>query len=94
MKLTMFTDPGHGWVRVKRDVLGRMGIEDKISRYSYQRGEYVYLEEDCDLTVLSLALEAAGKKLELVQRHTNRSSKIRSYSCYFYNKPQSTIESN
>jgi hypothetical protein len=90
----MFTDPGHGWVRVKRDVLGRMGIEDRISRYSYQRGEYVYLEEDCDLTVLFKALELAGKKLELVQRHTNRSSKIRSYSCYFYKKPQSTPVSN
>jgi len=87
MKLTMFTDPGHGWVRVKRDVLTKLGIEDKISRYSYQRGEYVYLEEDCDLTVLSLALEAAGKKLELVEQYTNRSSKIRSYSCYFYRKP-------
>jgi hypothetical protein len=94
MKLTYFTDPGHGWVRVKRDVLGRMGIEDRISQYSYQRGEYVYLEEDCDLTVLFKALELDGKKLELVERHTNRSSKIRSYSCYFYRKPQSTIESN
>ena len=86
MKLTYFTDPGHGWVRVKRDVLGRMGIEDRISQYSYQRGEYVYLEEDCDLTVLSKALDLSGQKLELVERHTNRSSKIRSYSCYYHTK--------
>lgn len=86
MKLTYFTDPGHGWVRVKRDVLAKLAIADKISPYSYQRGDYAYLEEDCDLSVLSKALESAGKKLELVTKRTDRSSKIRSYSCYYPTK--------
>lgn len=86
MKLVYFCDPGHGWVRVKRDVLTKLAIADKISPYSYQRGDYAYLEEDCDLSVLIKALEAAGKKLELVSKHTNRSSKIRSYSCYYPSK--------
>jgi hypothetical protein len=86
MKLTYFTDPGHGWVRVKRDVLAKLAIADKISRYSYQRGDYAYLEEDCDLSVFVRALEAVGKKAEFVEKSSNRSSKIRSYSCYYHAK--------
>jgi hypothetical protein len=46
---THYTDPGHGWVEVPRALLHELGIADKITGYSYQRGEDVFLEEDCDL---------------------------------------------
>ena len=46
-----YTDPGHGWYRVSREMLFKMDILDKISSYSYQKGDWVYLEEDCDATI-------------------------------------------
>jgi hypothetical protein len=82
MKLTYFTDPGHGWVKVPRNLLEKFGIADKISRYSYSRGDSVYLEEDCDLGHLYTVMALSGTKIELVTRHTNRQSKIRSYNSY------------
>lgn len=42
------TDPGHGWLAVKRKECVELGILDKISSWSYQKGQTVYLEEDCD----------------------------------------------
>ena len=44
-------DGGHGWLEVERSELKRLGIETKISSYSFQRGDKVYLEEDCDATI-------------------------------------------
>ena len=46
LNLNYFTDPGHGWVSVKIDVLKTLGIADQISHYSYMRGSSAYLEED------------------------------------------------
>ena len=33
--ITVYSDVGHAWGKVKRDVLVNLGIADKISRYSY-----------------------------------------------------------
>jgi hypothetical protein len=82
MKLTYFTDPGHGWVKVPRKLLERLSIAHEISRYSYSRGDSVYLEEDCDLGRLYNAATERNIKIDLVTRHTNRRSKIRSYNSY------------
>ena len=46
----VYEDAGHAWMKVKKDLLHKMGIADKITAYSYERGEYAYLEEDCDLS--------------------------------------------
>lgn len=46
-----YADAGHGWLAVKREFLIELGILDKISNFSYQKGKTVYLEEDCDMTV-------------------------------------------
>lgn len=82
MKITVYTDPGHGWGAVKRSVLLAFGIADKITPYSYQRGQMVYLEEDCDLSLLVGALRQRGITPEWVERHTDRRSPIRSYDRY------------
>jgi hypothetical protein len=82
MKITVYTDPGHGWGAVKRSVLSAFGIADKVSSYSYQRGQTVYLEEDCDLSLLVGALRQRGITPEWVERHTDRRSPIRSYDHY------------
>lgn len=78
-----YTDPGHGWGKVEKSLLYELNIQDKISSYSYMRGDYAYLEEDCDLTVLCQALSDKGIPVKFVE-HTARikSSKIRSYACY------------
>lgn len=41
-------DAGHEWLAVKRSELAELGIESKISYFSYVKGGTVYLEGDCD----------------------------------------------
>lgn len=79
-----YTDPGHGWLAVKRKLLHQLGIECKITSFSYQRGETVYLEEDSDVATFFKAFEAAtGEKPRTEEgSHTNSQSRIRSYARY------------
>lgn len=79
LTLNYYQDPSHGWVRIKRDKLIQLFIEHKISYYSYQLRDNVYLEEDNDLAELYKACDALQIKIKLVQHHTNKSSKIMSY---------------
>jgi hypothetical protein len=77
-----YTDPGHGWLAVKRSEIVALGIADKISQYSYQKGATCYLEEDCDMEIFMKAKEDAGQKLSFigfVTKHTDNRSPIRSY---------------
>jgi hypothetical protein len=78
----IFEDPGHGWARVPKQRLQRLGIAEKISTYSYQNGANAFLEEDCDLGVLIGALKERGYEIRFRTHHTNRSSKIRSFDTY------------
>jgi hypothetical protein len=82
MKLNYYQDPGHGWIKVKKTVLQRFGIADDISRYSYMRGDYAYLEEDGDAERLFQAAGAHGLVIRLNHMHTNKQSKIRNYEQY------------
>jgi len=59
------SDPGHGWLEVTRAELETLDLLDKISRYSYQRGGFVYLEEDCDAHLFAEAKKARGEPLEV-----------------------------
>lgn len=83
MILNSYSDPSHGWAKIKRETLRKLGILHKISSYSYQRGDFVYLEEDADLTLLVKTLEAKGEKLEF-RGHTNpyKRSRIRGYASF------------
>ena len=66
VKIVFFSDPSHGWGRVTRSMLTELGIADKISEFSYQDRDYVYLEEDCDLPRVISALHSAGLDEEIV----------------------------
>lgn len=90
MKLNVYNDPGHGWVAIKRAVLIKLGIEHKITPYSYQRGQTAYLEEDCDASTLIGAARDAGIALEFTEKYCDRHSPIRSYETF---KPTTTGES-
>ena len=81
-KIHVFEDPGHGWARVAKARLVKLGIADKISSYSYQRGGMAFLEEDCDLAVLFTALKQRGYEVQFTSTHTDRQSKIRNYETY------------
>lgn len=79
--INIYTDPGHGWARVKRAELAKLGVLDKVTPYSFERNDSVYLEEDCDLGLYVLALKARGH--EIKYRETNcdrRYSRIRNYA--------------
>ena len=80
--LKFYADPGHGWVAVKRKMLHDLGIADKISEYSYQKGLTVYLEEDMDLGTLLTALGDHTIGVKFKEKHTNRYSPIRNYERY------------
>lgn len=82
LTLHVYNDPGHGWVRVKRDLLRLLGIEQKITAFSYQNGRWCYLEEDCDAGVLIEALKANQVAYETKSHYCNTDSRIRSYESF------------
>lgn len=82
MKLKYYSDPGHGWIAIKRKLLKELNITDQISAYSYQRGNTVYLEEDRDAVILTKALAENKVVVEITAKHTNYRSPIRNYSHY------------
>lgn len=82
-----YSDAGHGWLAVKRSELIDLGLIGKISHYSYQRGQTVYLEEDCDLQLFAQAkgcnaVLRASDVMKFDERHTDKSSSIRSYDSF------------
>ena len=81
-------DPGHGWVAVKRSEVIELGIYEKISSFSYQNGGTVYLEEDADGTLFVEAYrEKHGEKPSIESRHTNNSSRVRTYQPFSVKHP-------
>lgn len=78
-----YSDPGHGWLHVKLDELVELGIADKITSYSYKRGNDVYLEEDCDMATFMDAMESKGVEIKLAFiNERNGDSFIRSLRRY------------
>ncbi len=79
----VYSDAGHGWIKVPFSILIELGIYEKISCFSYIRNNYAFLEEDCDASTLIGALTARGitpKFNEHIARE--RRSKIRGYFCF------------
>ncbi len=73
------TDPGHAWLEVSRNELNASGVASKISRYSYERGDFVYLEEDCDM---SLFLNTLNRHFAFDERHIDDTHPIRNYNTF------------
>jgi len=81
--IIVYNDPSHAWGKVKRKVLDNLGIADKVSSYSYQYKDNVYLEEDCDLSlVCQHLLLNTDVRVKFVEKFTNRESRVRSYERY------------
>jgi hypothetical protein len=86
LTLNVYEDPSHGWIKIKTSILHRLGIAKEISYFSYQRGEYTYLEEDCDASKLIETLKENNISYTFQSHHTNRRSKIRNYSGYLFSE--------
>lgn len=82
LKLLCYHDPGHGWLAVKTAKLKELGIADRISRYSFQRGLSSYLEHDADARLFLATMKASSQDVVIEERHTNKTSPIRSYEQY------------
>jgi hypothetical protein len=78
----VYSDPSHAWAKVKRQVLVNLGIDKDVSPYSYQYKDNVYLEEDCDLTLLYHRLLKDNVRMKFVEKHTDKDSRIRTYESY------------
>lgn len=77
-----YSDPGHGWLAVKRDLLIELGIFEKITTYSYQKGQTVYLEEDLDAGTFIKALRDRGIEPKFKEVSHDYYSPIRSYDSF------------
>ena len=78
-------DPGHGWLEVPRQEIDSLGIAAKITPYSYQKGEMVYLEEDCDMFTFYQAKKDKGevhRKDWDWERDYQQNTPIRDYHSY------------
>lgn len=80
MQLNFYADPGHGWLQCSRLVARELGFIDKISSFSYQHGDELFLEEDCDAALYINALKARGVEFEFKDFDSNTDSRIRSYA--------------
>ena len=84
---TLYSDPGHGWLKVSLKELIDLGIETRISQYSYQKRDkynkiWVYLEEDMDFSTYYEALKRKGITLKVKESVSDRPSRIRGYYDY------------
>ena len=82
------TDPGHGWLAVKRELINQLGIGEKLSRCSHQRGGTVYCEEDGDAGFFFEAMEEHGYSGDeiraIIKTRYREHTPIRSYERYQY----------
>lgn len=83
IKVKFYSDPAHGWYAVKRNALDILGIADKITMFSYQKGKTVYLEEDCDWSTFKDAMVKQGYITgDIPEKYTDKLSPIRNYLRY------------
>lgn len=92
-KYNFHSDPGHGWLAVPKQDLKDMNIHDKISGYSYMKGNTAYLEEDSDATTFHDAMKqkTGNPNLKFTdyineKNSSNNQSPIRSYQSYDHTK--------
>lgn len=85
MTYTFHEDGGHGWLAVPIKELTTLGIADKITSYSYVKGDTAYLEEDCDLSTFFRAkgwTKWADGASQIKTVHDGDWSRIRNYQSY------------
>jgi hypothetical protein len=74
LEFKFYHDAGHGWLQVPLDLV--VSLKLPISRCSYKRGKFAYLEEDCDAGKF---LDCLGTKPTIIEISHGDNSPIRSY---------------
>ncbi len=70
MRLTFYSDPGHGWLEVPMHEMRQAGLNPTdFSRYSYRKRNVFYLEEDCDAPKFIGAAKAKGLAVSFVENN-------------------------
>jgi hypothetical protein len=79
-----FSDDGHAWLAVPETAIKALGIESRISGYSYKAPKegIVFLEEDCDAPEFISAANAAGICLNIREKRHAGDSPIRDLPRY------------
>ena len=87
IKVTHISDPGHGWIEVPLETLAHLKIVEDMSGFSYIKGAYAYLEEDCDAGKFIQTCKAHGIecKIDYTSDNSGRYSAIRNYERYSHN---------
>ena len=91
-----YTDPSHGWLAVKRDLLFTLvssAVSNVISSCSYQHGGMVYLEEDSDAELFLNALKETGIAFQLIEKTNNRPSAIRQFEPFAISAVEALVSS-
>jgi hypothetical protein len=87
IKGTFHSDAGHGWLAVKIKHLQELGLQDKITMYSYTKGDTVYLEEDYDMMQFCQAAKERDIEIKIKDSRAKPVySKIRRYNAYNVSK--------
>lgn len=84
LHIRKYSDPGHGWVAVPVKWLEELGIVNMISEYSFisRARMTAYLEEDHDASTFRQVAKEHGFTVFIDERHTDKTSPIRSYSSF------------
>lgn len=82
-EFVFYSDAGHAWVEVPMDLVKELGIADKISAYSYRKGDNAYLEEDCDASLFINALQKAGMDFKFQEHYMGQHAVIRNYKQFY-----------
>ena len=77
MKFRFICDPSHGWGEIPISLIKDLGLNNKISNYSYKKEDNAYLEEDCDLPMVLRELKKHGIEFSFIEEHYNYDSWVR-----------------
>tara|TARA_R100001460_G_scaffold91386_1_gene133162 strand:- start:846 stop:1112 length:267 start_codon:yes stop_codon:yes gene_type:complete len=77
---TLYSDSSHGWLQVQRKELEELNIINNVSEYSYINGQFVYLEEDCDLNLFINAYKSKYNVKPIIKECLQENNGIRLYS--------------
>jgi hypothetical protein len=90
--LKIFSDSGHAWCKVDRSELIELDILKDISTYSYQKNNFVYLEEDQDLNIYINSLKLKYKNdinwIIKFNESVSQRSRIRNYKSFHFLKDE------
>ena len=81
MKLKFYNDPDHGWLAVKIQMIKELGLLNKISRFSYVKGQTIYLEEDCDAPLFTETLKELNIEFTVESKYQEKTP-IRYYESF------------